>query len=105
MPLTSSLETLTVGIARVDSIGGTALRDAVAMGESYLGEHAARDRRALLVITDGRDNASVATGKAIAAISRESTRAPVLCRRRRCDFRERRPHRLGDDTPWSGVGD
>jgi VWFA-related protein len=42
----------------VDSIGGTAMRDAVGMAEQYLDEHAARDRRALIVITDGNDNAS-----------------------------------------------
>jgi VWFA-related protein len=71
VPLTSRLETLAAGIARVDSIGGTALRDAVAMGESYLHEHAARDRRVLLVVTDGRDNASDTTEKAIAKIAGE----------------------------------
>jgi VWFA-related protein len=67
VPLTSSPAALAAGIARVDSIGGTALRDAVAMAESYLHDHAARDRRVLLVVTDGRDNASDTTEKAVAA--------------------------------------
>jgi VWFA-related protein len=60
---TSDLDRLTQGIARVDSIGGTALRDAVDTGVSYVGRHASRDRRMLLVITDGRDNASTVTLK------------------------------------------
>lgn len=75
VPLTSSLETLTAGIARLDSIGGTALRDAVAMGESYLREHAMRDRRVLLVVTDGRDNSSETTAKTIATMAREGETA------------------------------
>jgi Ca-activated chloride channel homolog len=61
VPLTSDIGRLTAGIARVDSIGGTAMRDAVEMAEAFLGDHAAHDRRVLLVITDGRDNASTAT--------------------------------------------
>jgi VWFA-related protein len=57
--MTSDVRVLEAGIARVDSIGGTALRDAVDTAERYLSEHATRDRRVLLVITDGKDNASV----------------------------------------------
>ncbi|HZT76076.1 MAG TPA: VWA domain-containing protein [Vicinamibacterales bacterium] len=71
VPLTSSPAALTAGIRRVDSIGGTALRDAVAMGESYLHDHAARERHVLLVITDGRDNASETSDKTIAATARQ----------------------------------
>jgi VWFA-related protein len=61
VPLTSDPAVLEAGIARVDAIGGTALRDAVAMGETYLEQHASRDRRALVVVTDGNDNASATT--------------------------------------------
>jgi len=50
---------LETGIARVDSIGGTAMRDAIDVAEAYLHEHATRDRKVLLLITDGNDNASV----------------------------------------------
>ena len=71
VPLTTSLDALSAGIARVDSIGGTALRDAVAMGESYLRDHAVRERRVLLVVTDGRDNASETTEKAVAAAAHQ----------------------------------
>jgi VWFA-related protein len=61
VPFTSDVKVLEAGIARVDSIGGTAMRDALAMAQTYLGEHGTRDRKVLLVITDGIDNASVVT--------------------------------------------
>jgi Ca-activated chloride channel homolog len=58
VPLTSDMQALEAGIARADSIGGTGLRDAVVLADQYLRQHASRDRRVLLVITDGHDNAS-----------------------------------------------
>ena len=61
VPLTSDVRVLEASIARVDSIGGTALRDAIGMAEAYLRDHATRDRKVLLVITDGNDNASLTT--------------------------------------------
>ena len=61
VPMTSDIGVLEAGIARVDSIGGTALRDAVRTGELYLRDHAKWDRRVLLIITDGYDNASDTT--------------------------------------------
>jgi len=60
VPFTSDLTVLERRIARVDSIGGTALWDALDTAQSYVGDHATRPRKALLVITDGNDNASVA---------------------------------------------
>ncbi len=79
VPLTSDVRALQAGIARVDSIGGTAMRDAVNAAERYLNEHARRDRKALLIVTDGNDNESdtrigrvvaeaVQTGTAVYAI-------------------------------------
>ena len=61
VPFTDDVHALEAGIARVDSIGGTAMRDAVLMAESHLREHASHDRKVLLVITDGNDNASTAS--------------------------------------------
>lgn len=58
VPFTNDVRALEGGVTRVDSIGGTAMRDAILAAERYLREHAAHDRRALLVITDGHDNAS-----------------------------------------------
>jgi Ca-activated chloride channel family protein len=59
VPMTSDVSALETGISRVDSIGGTAMRDAIAAGEEYLTREARHDRKALVVITDGNDNASV----------------------------------------------
>jgi VWFA-related protein len=73
--MTSDVRVLEAGIARVDSIGGTALRDAVDAAERYLGEHATRDRRVLLVITDGRDNASVTS---VDQIRRQAERSQTV---------------------------
>jgi Ca-activated chloride channel family protein len=61
VPFTSDAGVLEAGIGRVDSIGGTAMRDAIDMAQRYLDTRATRDRKVLLVITDGIDNASVAT--------------------------------------------
>lgn len=60
VPLTSDLRVLEAGISRVDSIGGTAMRDAISVGSQYLATSARRERKVLLVITDGKDNASMA---------------------------------------------
>ena len=75
VPMTTDVHTLEAAIARADSIGGTAMRDAVDIGERYLKEHAAHDRRVLLVVTDGRDNASAVTLKQIDDLSRRSDTA------------------------------
>ena len=61
VPLTSDVQVLEAGIRRVDSIGGTAMRDAIDLAQTHLVEHGMRDRKVLVVITDGIDNASVAT--------------------------------------------
>jgi Ca-activated chloride channel family protein len=65
VPFTSDAARLQAGIARVDSIGGTALRDAVDLAERYEVDHAMRDRKALLVVTDGNDNASLVSMDAL----------------------------------------
>jgi VWFA-related protein len=61
VPLTRDIHALETGVARVDSIGGTALRDAIETGERYLIAHGVHERKALLVVTDGSDNASVSS--------------------------------------------
>ena len=59
VPFTSDVRILEAGISRVDALGGTAMRDAIAAAEDYVTQHARRDRKVLVVITDGNDNASV----------------------------------------------
>jgi Ca-activated chloride channel homolog len=60
VPFTSDVHVLEAGIARVDSIGGTAMWDAVEAAEAYV-EGGSHDRKVLVVITDGGDNASLST--------------------------------------------
>jgi len=45
-------------LARIDSRGGTAMRDAVSMSLDYTAKEAKKDKKVLLIITDGADNAS-----------------------------------------------
>lgn len=65
VPLTSDLAALEAGIGRLDSIGGTAMRDGVELAARYLNDNASRDRRVLVLITDGRDNASAASAERV----------------------------------------
>ncbi len=58
VPFTSDMDVLEAGIAAVNSVGGTAVRDAILVGERYLSHYATHERRALLAITDGADTAS-----------------------------------------------
>jgi VWFA-related protein len=67
VPLTGDAQALATAVHRSDSIGGTALRDAVAEAERYLSEHAINQHRALVVITDGNDNASTTSEEQLEA--------------------------------------
>lgn len=58
VPFTSSIARMKQGLARIDARGGTAMRDAISMSLDYMREKARRDKRVLMVITDGNDNAS-----------------------------------------------
>jgi Ca-activated chloride channel family protein len=55
---TSDLVALNRGLSRIDSRGTTALYDAVAASANELSKHAKQPKQALLIITDGADNAS-----------------------------------------------
>jgi Ca-activated chloride channel homolog len=55
---TSSEELLKEALERLESRGGTALYDAVYASSEHLKKHARLEKRVLLVITDGEDNAS-----------------------------------------------
>jgi Ca-activated chloride channel homolog len=56
---TPSVAKMEEGVERIDSRGGTALRDAVSMSIDYLRAEGKKDKKILLVITDGNDTASV----------------------------------------------
>jgi Ca-activated chloride channel family protein len=58
VPFTSDLHMMQQGLDRIDARGGTAMRDAVKMALDYTKLTAKKEKRVLLVITDGNDNAS-----------------------------------------------
>ena len=58
---TSSVEKLHEGLRYVSSTGGTAEYDAVMASATYLSKHAKNNKKVLLLITDGEDNASKTT--------------------------------------------
>src|ERR1700730_7165091 len=58
VPMTSDIAKMQQGLDRIDARGGTAMRDAIKMALDYSTAAATREKRVLLVITDGDDNAS-----------------------------------------------
>jgi len=58
---TSDISKLREGLSHIDSKGGTALYDAVVASADQLAKYAKRPKQALLIITDGEDNASTFT--------------------------------------------
>src|SRR5579875_2449317 len=58
VPFTNDIHKMEQGLARIDSRGGTAMRDAINMSLDYIRREAKKDKKVLMVITDGNDNAS-----------------------------------------------
>jgi VWFA-related protein len=58
VPFTNDIHKMEQGLARIDSRGGTAMRDAINMSLDYERTEAKKDKKVLMVITDGNDNAS-----------------------------------------------
>ncbi|MEO8597441.1 MAG: VWA domain-containing protein [Candidatus Solibacter sp.] len=56
---TSDIKEMEEALTRIDSRGGTAMRDAVRMSIDHLKEKAHKDKKVLVVVTDGNDNASM----------------------------------------------
>ena len=56
---TSDIKKMEEGLTRIDSRGGTAMRDAISMTMDYMKNKAKHDKKVIVVVTDGDDNASV----------------------------------------------
>ncbi len=69
---TGDLDLLERSVRNVRPQGGTAMRDAVLLGIEHMRTHAARDKRVLVVITDGEDNASVASRAELTEAARQN---------------------------------
>jgi len=61
VPFTNDLKKLEEGLTRIDSRGGTAMRDAISLTIDRVKERAKRDKKVLLIVTDGNDNTSAIT--------------------------------------------
>jgi VWFA-related protein len=55
---TSDIQEMQKGLTKINSSGSTAMRDAIRMSVDHLKDKGKKDKRVLLVVTDGNDNAS-----------------------------------------------
>jgi len=69
---TNDIKTLEEGVGRIDSRGGTAMRDAISMSIDYLKSKGKRHKKVLLVVTDGNDNASTVNLEKVVNRARQS---------------------------------
>ena len=72
VPFTNDMHKMEQGLARIDSRGGTAMRDAISMSLDYMKAKAKKDKKVLMVITDGNDNASNISLEKVVARSNQS---------------------------------
>ena len=56
---TSDVKEMEDALTRIDSRGGTAMRDAIRMSIDHVKEKSHKDKKVLVVVTDGNDNSSV----------------------------------------------
>jgi VWFA-related protein len=56
---TSDVKRLENSLRKIESKGETAMRDALSLGLDHLRAHSKKDKKVLLVITDGEDNSSI----------------------------------------------
>ncbi len=69
---TNDVKDLEEGLARIDSRGGTAMRDAIRMSIDHLKEKAKKDKKVLVVVTDGNDNSSLISLENLVKSSQDS---------------------------------
>jgi VWFA-related protein len=74
-PFTSDNKKLEEALEKIDSKGGTAMRDAISMSIDYLKESGKKEKKVLLVVTDGNDNTSNET---LERLVRKATQSEVL---------------------------
>jgi VWFA-related protein len=72
---TSDIKVMEQALTKIDSRGGTAMRDAIKLSVGELKEKAKRDKKVILVVTDGNDNASAT---ALESLVREAQQDDVL---------------------------
>jgi Ca-activated chloride channel family protein len=68
---TSDISVMEQGLTKIDSRGGTAMRDAIRMSIDHLRQKAKKDKKVILVVTDGNDNASVMSLDALVRLAQQ----------------------------------
>ncbi len=58
VPFTNDTSKMEEGLSRIDSRGGTAMRDAISMSLDYIKAKGKKDKKVLFIVTDGNDTAS-----------------------------------------------
>ena len=61
VPFTNEQSKMEEGLSRIDSRGGTAMRDAISMSIDYMKSKGKKDKKVLFIVTDGNDTASAET--------------------------------------------
>jgi Ca-activated chloride channel family protein len=69
---TSDIKELEDALTRIDSRGGTAMRDAIRVSIDHVKEKGHRDKKVLVVVTDGNDNSSIITLEKLVKDSQQS---------------------------------
>jgi Ca-activated chloride channel family protein len=69
---TSDAKVLKKGLARVDSHGETAMRDAIRTAIEHLKGRNKKDKKVLVVVTDGNDNSSLASLESVMRAAQQS---------------------------------
>jgi VWFA-related protein len=68
---TGDVSLMEKGLTKIDSRGGTAMRDALWRSVEHLKEGAKRDKKVILVVTDGNDNASITTLESLTRLAQQ----------------------------------
>jgi Ca-activated chloride channel homolog len=71
-PFTNNIKKLEQVLDKIDTRGGTAMRDAISMSIDYAKESGKKSKKVLLVITDGNDNTSNETLEQLVRKARNS---------------------------------
>lgn len=69
---TSNVKELEDALRDIESRGETAMRDALRLGIEHLLHHARRDKKVLVVVTDGEDNSSIETQAHLVQVAQQN---------------------------------
>jgi Ca-activated chloride channel family protein len=69
---TNNIKDLESALRDINPKGETAMRDALLLGIEHLRHHAKRDKKVLVVITDGEDNSSVETQQHLVQVAQRN---------------------------------